>query len=277
MYTDSSADSLLAELPVPSGKPLAEAERKILREFLANPFLDDDFQGVGLRLGMQRPETVEALNGLCQSHYMKSAGQRGFMFDLQHLSTTVESLVARAPSTGNPVPSGAGLDEFLGGLPLGLIMLDADGGLEAANSLAKTWLGVADSELDGASFTELTGFDPLIVLQGFPEVTFSRKKPFPLEVTMHACELAEGPGIMILLRDTTSEHEVARTHSDIQEEMFASMRADLVEPFGIIASYLDNPAGTDLGHARAAMAQVNIFMEHFFLAEKPSPSDEAGH
>ena len=276
MYTDSSADSLLAELPVPSGQPLAEAERKIMREFLTNPFLDDDFQGVGLRLGMPREETVEALNGLCQSGYMKSAGQRGFMFDLQHLSTTIESLVTQVPASMGPLRSGASLDDFLGGLPLGLIMLNADGGLEATNSLAKSWLGVEDSTLDSTVFAELTGFDPLIVLQGFPEVTFSRKKPFPLEVTMHACELAHGPGIMILLRDTTSQEDAARTHSDIQEEMFARMRSDLVQPFGVIAGYLENPAACDLGHARAAMAQVNIFLEHFFLAEKPVPSDEAG-
>lgn len=276
MYTDSSADSLLAELPVPSGQPLAEAERKIMREFLANPFLDDDFQGVGLRLGMPRAETVEALNGLCQSGFMKSAGQRGFMFDLQDLSTTIESLVAQVPASMGPRRSGASLDDFLGGLPLGLIMLNADGGLEATNSLAMSWLDVEESMLDSTLFSELTGFDPLIVLQGFPEVTFSRKKPFPLEVTMHACELAHGPGIMILLRDTTSQEEVARTHSDIQEEMFARMRSDLVQPFGVIAGYLENPEGFDLGNARAAMEQVAVFLEHFFLAEKPIPSDDAG-
>jgi hypothetical protein len=276
MYTDSSADSLLAELPVPSGQPLAEAERKIMREFLANPFLDDDFQGVGLRLGMPRAETVEALNGLCQSGYMKSAGQRGFMFDLQHLSTTIESLVGQVPASMIPLRSGASLDEFLGGLPLGLIMLNADGRLEATNSLAKNWLGVEESTLDSTLFSELTGFDPLIVLQGFPEVTFSRKKPFPLEVTMHACELAHGPGIMILLRDTTSQEDAARTHSDIQEGMFARMRSDLVQPFGVIAGYLENLEGSDLGHARAAMEQVTILLEHFFLAEKPISSDDAG-
>ena len=58
--------------------------------------------------------------------------------------------------------------------------------------------------------------------------------------------------------------------------MFARMRSDLVQPFGVIAGYLENPAGFDLGHARAAMEQVNIFLEHFFLAERPIPSDEAG-
>lgn len=272
MYTDS----LLAELPVPCGQSLAEAERRILREFLANPFLDDDFHGVGLRLGMPRPETVAALNGLCQSGHMKSAGQRGFMFDLQNLATSIEDLAAQVPTEMMPLHPGAILDDLLGGLPLGLIMLNAGGGLEAANSLAKTWLGVEEGELNGSVFAELTGFDPLIVLQGFPEVTFSRKKPFPLEVTMHACELADGPGIIILLRDTKVQDEATRIHSDIQEEMFARISEDLVDPFRIIADYLENPGDVDLGHARAAMEQVHIFMEHFFLAEQPDSGDQTG-
>ncbi len=276
MYTDSSADSLLAQLPVSCGQSLAGAECRILHEYVANPFLDDDFQGIGLRLGMSRPESVAALNGLCQSGYMKSAGQRGFMLDLQNVVTTIEDLESEVPAELVSLHSRAILDDILGGLPLGLIMLNADGGLEAANRLGKTWLGAEEGELNGSVFTELTGFDPLIVLQGFPEVTFCRKKPFPLEVTMYACELEDGPGIMILLRDTKVQDEATRIYSDIQEEMFARMREDLVDPIRIIAGYLENPEGVDLGQARTAMEQVHIFMEYFFLAERSSSSDQTG-
>ena len=50
LYALVQAAELLA-LPT---EPCVESKRRLLEEFLLNPFLDDDIQGLALRAGMER-------------------------------------------------------------------------------------------------------------------------------------------------------------------------------------------------------------------------------
>ena len=70
----------LQELP---GAPRADLKRRLLQEWLVNPFLDDDTHMLGLRLGESPFEVRRALDGLCRSRFLKPAGPRGHMLHLE--------------------------------------------------------------------------------------------------------------------------------------------------------------------------------------------------
>ena len=79
LYALVQAAELLA-LPT---EPRVESKRRLLEEFLLNPFLDDDIQGLALRAGMERTEVEKDIADLCLDGVLKEAGQRGYALDLE--------------------------------------------------------------------------------------------------------------------------------------------------------------------------------------------------
>ena len=57
----------------------------------------------------------------------------------------------------------------------------------------------------------------------------------------------------------------------VQEELFEKFRAELVNPLALIQQYLENPQSAGLGAARAAMEQINWFLEDYMLNAKAAP------
>ena len=81
------------ELQVFPGPPNALLKRRVLEEFLRNPFLDDDIDRLGRRLGEPSTDLAEATAGLCQSKFLKTAARGGFMLEMD-LSACNGSVVA---------------------------------------------------------------------------------------------------------------------------------------------------------------------------------------
>ena len=270
-----------ADLPALPGPPHAELKEQILVEFLQNPFLDEDPQALSMRLGVARVELTDALSGLCQSHFLKPAGSRGYALDLESvvvneapekvLTLPGETLVAQQDVLP-PEPFPEDLIDFpedlVDVLPFGVILLHAGGSLEFANRRAADWLGLPADELDAAGFARITGFDPLQVPEGGSVVSFSLKEPRALEISMHPCSLAIEPAVLIILQDVSLQQEVARVLSRLQEELFVRLHGEMVEPLLLIQQFLEDPDTAQLGQARAALEQINLFLEEFFLTGK---------
>ncbi len=262
-----------SELPLLSG-PGAAVKQRLLSEFLGNPFLDDDLQALALRLGLPRTELEEVLSELCRGPFLKNAGQRGYMLDLEQVfeGETTAGEQEPAPQKKKPGLLKGGestLERLVDSLPLGVILLHPDGTPELANERAARWLGKSAKDLNADTFARITGFSPSLALEGDTPVSFSLKDPFALEVEMQPCCLAAEPGILIVLRDASVEEEVAKVHAEIQEEMFFKMRREIVEPLLQVRKFLENSDAQGLGQARAALEQVNKFLEDFLLLAKP--------
>ena len=263
-----------ADLSALSGPPHAELKQRILAEFLRNPFLDEDPQALSMRLGVARVDLTDALSGLCQSHFLESAGSRGYVLDLESvvvneapekvLTLPGETLVAQQ----DVLPPESFPEDLVDVLPFGVILLHAGGSLEFANRRAADWLGLPADELDAAGFARITGFDPLQVPEGGSVVSFSLKEPRALEISMHPCSLAIEPAVLIILQDVSLQQEVARVLSRLQEELFVRLHGEMVEPLLLIQQFLEDPDTAQLGQARAALEQINLFLEEFFLAGK---------
>ena len=274
-YAVVHATELLA-LPAAPG---AEVKRELLGEFLQNPFLDDDLQSLTLRLGVSREEAAEALAGLCQEGLLMEVG-RGYRLDLEPLETaslaatpaiSPEALIALAPEEVEEIVQAAssGEPEESAETPLGIILMGAGGRPELVDKQAAAWLGVSPEELDGAAFEAITGFDPGRVLEGTPKISFCLQQPRPLEVSMQACQLAGASGVLVVLQDLTLQAEAARINAHVQEELFARLHGEMAEPMLLIQQFLDIPDSKGLGQARAALEQVNAFLEEFMLSGNP--------
>ena len=57
-----------------------------------------------------------------------------------------------------------------------------------------------------------------------------------------------------------------------QEELFEKFREELVNPLVLIQQFLENPQTAGLGAARAAMEQINWFLEDYMLSGKAAPA-----
>ena len=249
-------------------------KQRLLNEFLCNPFLDDDFQGLALRLGLSRTELEEVLGELCRGSFLKDAGQRGYTLDLEQAfeDRAAADEQESAPRKKKPVFSETGestLERLVESLPLGVVLLYPDGSPKLANERAAEWLGRSAKDLDADTLARITGFNPTLVLEDDSSVSFSLKEPFALEVEMQPCRLAAEPGVLIVLRDASVEDEVAKVHAEIQEELFFKMRREIVEPLLQVRRFLENSDAQGLGQARAALEQVNKFFEDFLLLAKP--------
>ncbi|MFC1526023.1 hypothetical protein ACFL6X_04335 [Candidatus Latescibacterota bacterium] len=70
------------DLLVVPGPPHADLKRRLLDEWLRNPFLDEDPHLLGLRLGEPESRLRQALGSLCDQRFLKAAGARGYMLDM---------------------------------------------------------------------------------------------------------------------------------------------------------------------------------------------------
>jgi len=59
-----------------------------------------------------------------------------------------------------------------------------------------------------------------------------------------------------------------------QEELFTKLREELVDPLVLIQQFLEDPQSAGLGPARAALEQINWFLDDFMLSDKPAPATD---
>ena len=347
------------ELQVLPGPPNALLKRRVLEEFLRNPFLDDDIDRLGRRLGEPSKDLAEATAGLCQSRFLKTAARGGFMLEmdlsacngsvvpvdadaeadiascdgadaqdavveeesrstedletdvdtelfLQQLTAVERELTdeigggeiaaeepvadglptasaVTVPGPAEPIDltsafqnleadSDVPLAQLLDALPCGVVAFRDNGVLEAANRLAAKWIGVARRDLDGATFEMVTGVNPLPVATGEPSLTFSLTSPYPVEISISACVLNSGPGVLISVRDVSMQEEVTRMQGLVQEELFDRFRDEMVHPLAMIEQFLAGPDRRGLIRARAAMEQINRFLKEYYLSEDATES-----
>lgn len=271
-----------ALLSLPTG-PRAENKRRLLAEFLWNPFLDDDLQGLSLRLGLSRVEVQGLAEELSQEGLLKGAGQRGYLLDLASIDVEPEQLLgerAGLPPEALVVQPGE-IAQKMGATigtprvkavtatpPVGLILIGADGQSELVNQQAEEWLGMSAESLNAAAFKAITGIDPTLVLSGAPQISFFLQDPQPLNLTLYACSLADGLGVLIALWEGTAGVELTKIQARIQEELFARLRGEVAAPVLLIQQFLEEPTAEGLGQARVALEQINRFLEDFLLVDK---------
>jgi PAS domain-containing protein len=259
-YALAQAGGLLSLL-VP---PQAEVQRQILHEYLRNPFLDDDAQGLALRAQSSREEALQAAEALCQAGLLEKAGQRGYALALSdEWTATQASKVLALPVLGAPAPPEAA--ELIEMLPFGVLLLSGDGRPVLANERAHQWLEAAPGELDGETFAAITGFAPDLVLEGEDKVFFVLQQPRSLSVSMHACCVEGARGVLIVIEETSLLEETVQAQAYLQEELFNQLRAEVVGPVEAIRAFMENPCGQGLGQARAALERVGDFLETFLL------------
>ncbi len=264
-------------LPFPPGPPHAGLKQRVLATYQENPFQDEDDQGLSVRLGVARTDLVEALDGLCEDHFLKLAGQRGYMLDLE-FPAAAEPEVAGLPVAARPDetpdaawhpiadPPDASLVDLVESLPFGVILLRPTGERVLSNQRAAAWLDLPPAELDGAGLARATGFDPIAVASGSPARCFSLREPRALEITVRSCCPGAAGVVMVVIQDASLQEEVALVQAQFQEELFASLRRELVIPLRLIRRFLENPDAAELGPARAALEQVTWFLEDLYLA-----------
>ena len=330
------------DLQVVPGPPMADLQRRVLEEWLTNPFLDDDAMALSLRLGESANTLEGALISLRDSGFLRATGS-GFVLALDLggiLPTFGEPSAPPYGQTGNqsgtdtagdsartdaPLPtiqdgatvqlaslSGAvvidpvidtdvdagddlldmlALDDradaltreieqtlaellptngiagsdLIEALPFGLMVLLPTGAREMANQGAADMLGVAPGQLDGATFELVTGVNPLTALDTLAPLSFSLTEPRSIEVTLRGHRLPSGNVILILLRDVSLLEEVSQIQSEVQEELFQRLKAEVVDPLAMVERFLEEPDADGLVQARIAMEQINWFLQEFFL------------
>ncbi len=262
-YAVAQADQLLS-LP---GFSMAEIQRELLAEFLRNPFLDDDLQGLALRTGLQRDELLEGLEVLVEVGLLKDAGRRGFMLDLERLDPEVENadkvLVLPGGAPGDEERN-TGILGLVDWLPFGVALLHPEGSQITANSKIGQLLGLAADEINAEALAARTGCDPGLVCAAGTATTFPLEDG-ALEVQVHPCEYAGKRAVLVIVQDQSLQDEIAQVHVQIQEELFGQLRSEVAEPLKLIRAYLENPDAANLGTSRAALEQIDVFLQSFFL------------
>ena len=277
-YAVAQAEQLLA-LPGPLQTAI---QRELLSEYLRNPFLDDDIQGLVVRTGRRRDELLEALEALMAAGLLQAAGRRGYMLDLERLDTAVEcadkmlvlSDVAAAAKLAashiNTVATTCSVEAseasaLLEVLPFGVALMRPDGVLLMANAEIGRLLGL--DPFDGAGFAARTGCDPALVCERKAATTFSLEDN-GLEIEVQPCQYAGGPVVLVVVQDQSLQREITRAHVQIQEELFGELRGEVAEPLQVFRNFLQNPDAASLGTARAAFEQIEMFL-HTFLLTRP--------
>jgi len=69
------------DLTVLPGTPDADVKRRLLEEWLRNPFLDEDLHLLEQRLGTEQADLRRAIDDLCREGVISSAGARGYMLE----------------------------------------------------------------------------------------------------------------------------------------------------------------------------------------------------
>lgn len=278
-YAVAHAEQLLT-LP---GPPQTVIQRELLSEYLRNPFLDDDIQGLALRTGRRRDELLEALEVLMTAGLLQAAGRRGYMLDLERLELEVEhsdkilvlSEVDAAAkmdeshgdiTAAEQLVSASGAPDLLEVLPFGAALIRPDGVPLMANAAIGRLLGL--NPFDGAGFAARTGCDLALVCEGEAATTFSLEDD-GLEIQVQPCHFAGKSLVLVLVQDQSLQREITRAHVQIQEELFGELRGEVAEPLQLFRNFLENPDAAGLDTARAAFKQIEMFLQAFLLTSPP--------
>jgi len=278
-YAVAQAEQLLA-LP---GPPQTAIQRELLSEYLRNPFLDDDIQGLALRTGRRRDELLEALEVLMTAGLLRAAGRRGYMLDLERLDSETEyadkmlvlsEVAAAAEMDASDGAAAAAVQPAVASdasallevLPFGVALMRPDGVPLMANAAIGRLLGL--ELLDGAGFAARTGCDPALVCEGEAATTFSLEDD-GLEIQVQPCHFAGEPVALVVVQDQSLQREITRAHVQIQEELFGELRGGVAEPLQVFRNFLENPDAAGLGTARAAFEQIEMFLQAFLLTSPP--------
>jgi len=333
------------DLQVVPGPPMADLQRRVLEEWLTNPFLDDDAMALSLRLGESANTLEDALTSLCDSGFLRATGsgfalsldlggilpsfgepsappygqiieqsdnasgtdsaensdladaplaiQDGASVQLASLSgaIVVDPAIDAEVDAGDDLLDMLALDDradaltreieqtlaellptdgiagsdLIEALPFGLMVLLPTGAREMANQRAAVMLGVAPGQLDGATFELVTGVNPLAALDIAVPLAFSLTEPRSIEINLCGHHLPSGNVIIILLRDVSLLEEVSQIQSEVQEELFRRLQAEVVDPLEMVERFLEKPDTDGLAQARIAMEQINWFLQEFFL------------
>lgn len=265
------------DLPVLSGTSPGDVKRRLLEEWLRNPFLDEDLHLLEQRLGAEQFEVRRAIDELCRDGVFRAAGARGYMLDADFVEAAAD---VAANSTAYPaIDISAGLaslftdvdlsaQSLVESLPFGVVVLRSSGALEMANQLGAGWLGIPLADLDAATFEIVTGVDPLRVVAG-PPLSFSLPGETAVEISLCPATLGTGPAVLIVLRDVSLQEEVSNLQAEAQEELFARLSEEMVGPLGLIEQFLNRPSPRSLNQARAAMEQINWFLRDYYLRGAP--------
>ena len=99
-------------------------------------------------------------------------------------------------------------------------------------------------------------------------MTFSIAEPLPLEISLQPHRLASSEVILLFVRDVALLEEVSRIQADVQEELYARMREEMVNPLAMIEAFLETPDDQGLVDARFAMEQINLFLRQHFISRR---------
>jgi hypothetical protein len=263
--------------------PRAESKRRLLAQYLRNPFLDDDLHALSVRLGAARAEVGLLVSELRAEGLLKESGRRGYTLDLATLALDAgpagstaavvglppEALIAQQSGPVTPAvtrtPAAAP-----GSLPVGLLLFAADGGVEVANGEAAAWLGIPAAELDAGTFAALTGIDPAVVLDGAPQLTRLLDHPRPLQVTLQACCIGPQAGVLVVLQETRAG--ALLSPAPVPEDLLARLRGRVSAPVLTIRQFLERPTVDGLEQARLALEQVTRFLDAYLVPPKPGSS-----
>ena len=274
----------VADLPMLPGPPQGQLKRRILATYLQNPFLDDDLSGLALRLDANRFELLQALEELCQTRFLKEAGQRRYFLDLDFVAAAGQAAPVVDPDESDhlltlpaaalvalqsPVEADIDPQELLESLPYGTVLWRADGSLAMANQQAVKWLATDAEDLDADAFAQITGFHPNLAMEGEETVYFSFKEPHSIEVSMHSCSVGDETAVLVVMRDSSLQEETAQAQASLHEELFACLDEEMVAPLLLLEHFLESPDSEDLGRARAAVEQMKGFLENFLLLKRP--------
>jgi len=124
------------DLPVLPGSPHADVERRLLEEWLRNPFLDEDVHLLEQRLGTGQAELRQAIDNLCRDGVIKGAGARGYMLDAGVATPAHQS----GGDAESPASATAQVEEFASAVSLltaAAAEFDVEFDVEEANSARK--------------------------------------------------------------------------------------------------------------------------------------------
>ena len=271
-----------ADLQVLPGPPHAFLKRRLLEELLRNPFLDESAPALALRLGASESDVYQALNGLLQGHFVRTARARGFMLDMElreyagdENEEAIEACISLPEDKKNfsvlggdfSVDTCSCIEEAIQGFPFGVMFFFGGGELAIANNLAANWLGVSMEKIDSTTFELVTGVDPMPVAFGASPLTFSVTRPKAIEISVNPCTISSNEGVVIVVRDVSLQEEISRMQGEVQEELFGIIKQEMVNPLQMIEQYLDHPTNEGIVQVRAAMEQINWFLHSYLLGD----------
>jgi PAS domain-containing protein len=266
-YAITQAEALLSLLEMPQ----ANEQKQVLREYLSNPFLDDDVPSLALRTGMEREQLAPLLAELREAGFLQSAGRRGYMLDLQQIAATPESKIINVPGldlAGELVIEMPPLAvaPLLEALPQGVALLDYEEGVVMVNDAFCEMLDLPAIGLNSAQIAVRLGCDPRVDADGGPVALVLEEG---LEVQLRPCTIGEFNGVLAVVSSTALDADVAQAQVQIQEDLFAQLREEVAGPVAFLTGFLEKPKKADLSTARAAVERISAFLAIYMLDDLP--------